>query len=83
MGQNPDILPSFVAERIDDHPHDIVTLMDQDGIELRGGHHCAQPTMIRYCVPATARASISFYNKFEELDALAESLKKAAKLFAG
>ncbi len=65
------------------HPHDIVTLMDQEGIELRGGHHCAQPTMIRFGVPATARASMSFYNKKEELDALAEAMKKAVKMFAG
>ena len=49
--------------------HDIVTLMDQEGIELRGGHHCAQPTIVRFGVPATARASMSFYNKKEELDA--------------
>jgi cysteine desulfurase / selenocysteine lyase len=65
------------------HPHDIVTLMDQEGIELRGGHHCAQPTMIRFGVPATARASMSFYNKKEELDALAEAMKKAVKMFEG
>ena len=57
--------------------------MDQEGIELRGGHHCAQPTMIRFGVPATARASMSFYNKKEELDALAEAMKKAVKMFEG
>ncbi|MCH8156820.1 MAG: aminotransferase class V-fold PLP-dependent enzyme, partial [Nitrospinae bacterium] len=64
------------------HPHDIITMLDQDGIALRGGHHCAQPTMIRFGVPATARASMAFYNKFEELDALAESLRKIVKFFA-
>ena len=64
------------------HPHDIVTLLDQDGIEIRGGHHCAQPTMIRFDLPATARASISFYNTFEELDVLAASLKKVAEMFS-
>ncbi len=64
------------------HPHDVVTLLDQDGIACRGGHHCAQPTMIRYGVPATTRASMSFYNKPEELDALAQSLKKCIQLFS-
>ncbi len=64
------------------HPHDIITILDQDGIALRGGHHCAQPTMIRFGVPATARASMAFYNKFEELDALAESLRKIIKFFS-
>lgn len=71
---------SFVSDVI--HPHDVVTLLDQDGIACRGGHHCAQPTMQRYQVPATTRASVSFYNKYEELDALAESLRKAIKLFS-
>lgn len=72
---------SFTHDAI--HPHDIVTLLDQDGIELRGGHHCAQPTMTRFGVPATARASMSFYNTTGELDALATSLRKAVKLFSG
>lgn len=72
---------SFYLDDI--HPHDIVTLLDQDGVELRGGHHCAQPTMKRFGVPATARASVAFYNKFEELDILAASLRKAIKLFSG
>ena len=64
------------------HPHDVVTMLDQDGISCRGGHHCAQPTMIRYGVPATTRASMAFYNKTEELDALAESIKKCIRLFS-
>ena len=64
------------------HPHDVVTMLDQDGLALRGGHHCAQPTMIRYGVPATTRASMSFYNKFEELDALAASIRNIIKLFS-
>ena len=64
------------------HPHDVGTMLDQDGIAVRGGHHCAQPTMIRFGVPATTRASMSFYNKFEELDALAESIQKVIKLFS-
>ena len=60
----------------DGHPHDVVSWLDQDGIACRGGHHCAQPTMIRYGLPATTRASMAFYNKTEDLDALAESLRK-------
>ena len=72
---------SFFMDTV--HPHDIVTLLDRDGIEVRGGHHCAQPTMIRFNVPATARASLAFYNTFQELDALVESLKKANELFSG
>ncbi len=71
---------SFVSDVV--HPHDVVTLLDQDGIACRGGHHCAQPTMQRFKVPATTRASVSFYNKYEELDALAASLKKAIKIFS-
>jgi cysteine desulfurase / selenocysteine lyase len=71
---------SFVLDAA--HPHDVGTMLDQDGIAVRGGHHCAQPTMIRFGVPATTRASMSFYNKFEELDALAESIQKVIKLFS-
>lgn len=78
--ENKASILSFVSDVI--HPHDVVTLLDQDGIACRGGHHCAQPTMQRFKVPATTRASVSFYNKYEELDALAESLKKAIKLFS-
>ena len=64
------------------HPHDVITLLDEEGIALRGGHHCAQPTMKRFCVPATARASVSFYNKTEELDVLAAGIHKVIKLFS-
>ena len=63
------------------HPHDVITIIDQDGIAVRGGHHCAQPVMERYGVPATTRASLSFYNRYEELDMLAESLKKVIAVF--
>ena len=64
------------------HPHDIVHFLDQDGFSCRGGHHCALPTMIRYGVPATTRASMAFYNKPEELDALAESVQKCIGIFS-
>ena len=71
---------SFYADQI--HPHDMVTLLDQDGIAARGGHHCAQPTMQRFNVTATSRASVAFYNTYEELDVLAASVRKAIKLFS-
>ena len=64
------------------HPHDMVHFLDEDGSACRGGHHCAQPTMIRYGVPATTRASMAFYNKPEELDALAESVQKCIRIFS-
>ncbi|MCF8720042.1 cysteine desulfurase [Nitrospina gracilis] len=78
--ENKASILSFYHDLI--HPHDMVTLLDQDGIAVRGGHHCAQPTMQRFKVPATTRASVSFYNKFEELDLLAESIRKAIKIFS-
>ena len=64
------------------HPHDMVHFLDEDGIACRGGHHCAQPTMTRFGVPATTRASMAFYNKPEELDALAESVQKCIGIFS-
>ena len=61
---------SFTLDDI--HPHDIGTILDQEGIAVRAGHHCAQPVMEFYNVPATARASFAFYNTKEEVDALCE-----------
>jgi cysteine desulfurase/selenocysteine lyase len=63
------------------HPHDIGTILDQEGIAIRTGHHCAQPVMDRFNVPATARASLGLYNTTEELDALAAGLRKVAEVF--
>ncbi|GMQ94758.1 MAG: cysteine desulfurase [Acidimicrobiia bacterium] len=65
----------------DIHPHDIATILDQDGIAVRAGHHCAKPLMKYLDIPATARASFYLYNVREEVDALVESLHKARKLF--
>ena len=62
------------------HAHDIGTILDQDGIAVRTGHHCAQPVMQHFGVAATTRASLSFFNKTEELDKLAESLVLVRKL---
>ncbi|MBI3251864.1 MAG: cysteine desulfurase [Candidatus Omnitrophica bacterium] len=72
-------LVSFSLEGI--HPHDIGTVLDQEGIAIRAGHHCAQPTMKRFGVPATARASFAFYNTKEEIDKLARGVKKVLEIF--
>ena len=66
----------------DIHPHDIGTILDTEGIAIRVGHHCAQPVMQRFGVPATARASLAFYNTREELDDLATALHKAIEVFS-
>jgi len=70
---------SFVLEGI--HPHDIGTILDREGIAIRTGHHCAQPVMERFGVPATARASFAFYNTKAEIDALAAALRKVIEVF--
>jgi cysteine desulfurase/selenocysteine lyase len=69
---------SFVMEGI--HPHDIGTILDHEGIAVRTGHHCAQPVMQRFGVPATARASFAFYNTKEEVDALERALHKVIEV---
>lgn len=71
---------SFVIEDI--HPHDIGTILDQEGIAVRTGHHCAQPVMDRFGIPATVRASFALYNTTEEIDALAAGIEKV-KEFLG
>ena len=71
---------SFVMEGI--HPHDIGTVLDKQGIAVRTGHHCAQPVMDFFNVPATTRASLAFYNTFAEIDALAAGLNKVKEIFA-
>jgi len=64
------------------HPHDVGTVLDRRGIAVRAGHHCAQPVMERFGVPATTRASFAFYNRPDEVDALIAGLHAAAELFA-
>ena len=71
---------SFVMESA--HPHDIGTILDADGIAIRTGHHCAQPLMQRFGVPATARASLAFYNTREEIDGLVAGLCKVNEVMA-
>jgi len=71
---------SFVIEEI--HPHDIGTILDQEGIAIRAGHHCAQPVMQRFNIPATARASFAFYNTKEEVDVLARTIERVVEIFS-
>ena len=70
---------SFVLEGI--HPHDVGTVLDQQGVAVRAGHHCAMPLMEHYRVPATVRASFAFYNTENEVDIMIEALEKAVELF--
>ena len=82
VGTAPDkaSLVSFVVEGV--HPHDLGTILDEDGIAVRTGHHCAMPVMDFFKVPATARASFAFYNRFDEIDRLAVGIERARKMFA-
>jgi cysteine desulfurase/selenocysteine lyase len=63
------------------HAHDIGTILDAEGIAVRTGHHCAQPVMARYEIPATVRASLSFYNTTEEIDALIKGIDRVIEVF--
>jgi cysteine desulfurase/selenocysteine lyase len=70
---------SFVFDHV--HAHDIGTILDQEGVAVRSGHHCAMPVMQRFGVPATTRASFAFYNTTEEIDVLAKAIHRALKVF--
>lgn len=70
---------SFALEGI--HPHDVGTLLNEEGVAIRTGHHCAQPVMQRYKVPATSRASFAFYNTAAEVDALVAAIRKVQTIF--
>ena len=70
---------SFTLDGI--HPHDIGTVLDQEGIAIRTGHHCAQPVMEFFGIPATARASLALYNTRGDIDALAEGIRKVQRMF--
>jgi cysteine desulfurase/selenocysteine lyase len=71
---------SFVLDEV--HPHDIGTILDQQGIAVRTGHHCAQPVMERFHIPATVRASFAVYNTKAEIDALVRGIRKVREVFA-
>jgi cysteine desulfurase/selenocysteine lyase len=70
---------SFTLKDI--HPHDIGTILDNEGVAIRTGHHCAQPIMDFFAIPATARASFAFYNTKDEVDRLDQAIRKTIKLF--
>jgi len=70
---------SFVIDEV--HPHDLGTILDREGVAVRAGHHCAQPVMDRFGVPATTRASFALYNTREDADRLAEAIGTARKIF--
>ncbi len=72
---------SFVIDGI--HPHDVATVLDSEGIAVRAGHHCAQPVMLRYDIPATTRASFYVYNAPDDVDRLTDAIRAAQRLFAG
>jgi len=82
IGTSPDraSVLSFVLDEI--HPHDLGTILDREGIAIRAGHHCAQPVMQRYGVPATARASLAAFNTRQDIDALVRGIEKAMEIFA-
>jgi cysteine desulfurase/selenocysteine lyase len=70
---------SFVFDNI--HAHDVGTILNEEGVAVRAGHHCAMPVMQRFGVPATTRASFAFYNTREEIDVLASAILKVLKVF--
>ena len=72
---------SFVLDAV--HPHDMATILDHHGVAVRAGHHCAQPVMQRYDIPATTRASFYVYNDLDDVEALADAVRAAVTLFAG
>ena len=74
-------LVSFLLDGV--HAHDVGTILDREGVAVRAGHHCAMPVMERYGVPATVRASFACYNTETEVDALADGLEKAGRIFRG
>jgi cysteine desulfurase / selenocysteine lyase len=80
MAENKVGVLSFVMKDI--HPHDVGTILDQDGVAIRAGHHCAQPIMKHFDIPAATRASLAFYNTREDIDALAKGLHKVIRVFS-
>jgi cysteine desulfurase/selenocysteine lyase len=70
---------SFVMDDV--HPHDIGTILDREGIAVRTGHHCAQPVMLRFGIPATVRASFALYNTKEEIDELVRGIYAVKEVF--
>ena len=71
---------SFVLDEA--HPHDVATIFDSEGVAVRAGHHCAQPVMLRYDIPATTRASFYVYNDVDDVEALTAAVRATQTLFA-
>ncbi len=71
---------SFILDRV--HPHDVAAVLDDEGVAVRAGHHCAQPVMTRFGIPATVRASFGLYNTPEEIEALARGVVRAVEVFS-
>ena len=81
IGVHDHKIPTFSFVLKDIHPHDIASLLDEENICIRAGHHCTEPLMRRFNLAATSRASLSFYNTESEIDQLIESIKKIQRLF--
>ena len=79
MAEKKAAVLSFLVEGV--HPHDVGTLLNEDGVAVRTGHHCAQPVMQRFKIPATSRASFAFYNTLAEVDALVAGIRRVQKVF--
>jgi cysteine desulfurase/selenocysteine lyase len=71
---------SFILDRV--HPHDVAAVLDDEGVAVRAGHHCAQPVMTRFGIPATVRASFGLYNTPDEIEALARGVVRAVEVFS-
>ena len=72
---------SFVLDEV--HPHDVATIFDHEGVAVRAGHHCAQPVMLRYDIPATTRASFYVYNDLDDVEALADAVRATQQHLRG
>jgi cysteine desulfurase/selenocysteine lyase len=81
IGEARDKGPIISFEAIGIHAHDLATILDREGVAVRGGHHCAQPLMERFNVSGTARASFGLYNTMDEVDALVAAVGVARKVF--
>jgi len=81
IGEAADKGPIISFEAIGIHAHDLATILDREGVAVRGGHHCAQPLMERFSVSGTARASFALYNTAAEVDALIAAVGEARRVF--
>jgi cysteine desulfurase/selenocysteine lyase len=81
---DPDIHAGVISFVLDEaHPHDVATIFDHEGVAVRAGHHCAQPVMLRYDIPATTRASFYVYNDLDDVEALAGAIRAVQRVFGG